>query len=341
MFNVFVTNRCNLSCQYCYEGQNKLQDNFTPEKIDLLLKFMEKYNVRGDSVPVNFHGGEPLLEIDCIEEISRRVKEKYVTAGLSVTTNGTVMSERIAKVLIDTGMEITVSIDGRKESHDRYRIYHDGMGSHEVVMKNIKFLQEMGATNLRYRLTFDSETVKDLAENIVYLAENNIKNVVPAPNYFDIGWNDNSIEIFKKNILKLRKIKEKNKDFSLYIPYTDGYEIKPKGLCRGGLGSYHISANGDIYPCSYVVGNINYKIGTLQNGINNKKIEVLNCIYEKEVSECSGCSYGKYCVGSRCKFLNEKIGGELHHAVPIICELENVMYEYVFLYRQKHIKVNN
>lgn len=338
MFNIFVTNRCNLACKYCYEGQNKLQESFTKEKIDWLIRFMEKYNVRGDSVPVNFHGGEPLLEIDSIEEISKRVKEKYVTAGLSVTTNGTVMSERIAKVLIETGMEITISIDGRKECHDKYRKYHDGMGSHDIVMKNIKFLQEVGAMNLRYRLTFDSETVKDLADNIEYLAENNIKNVVPAPNYFDIRWNDDSVQIFKENILKLRRMKEKNQDDLLYIPYTDGYEIKPKGLCQGGFGSYHISANGDIYPCSYVVGDIRYKIGTLKDGINRKKAETLKCIYEKEVFECSDCNYSRYCVGARCKYLNERIGGNLHQAVPVICELENVMYEYVFLYRQNQKK---
>lgn len=341
MFNVFVTNRCNLACKYCYEGQNKLQESFNKEKIDLLIKFIEKYNVRGDSLPVNFHGGEPLLEIDSIEEISRRVKEKYVSAGLSVTTNGTIMSERIAKVLIDTGMEITISIDGRKESHDRYRKYDDGTGSHEVVMKNINFLQKMGATNLRYRLTFDSKTVKDLAENIRFLSENNIKNVIPAPDYFDFGWDDESIQVFKENILELRKIKEMNQDDSLYIPYTDGYEIKPKGLCRGGFGSYHISANGDIYPCSFVVGNLKYKIGTLRDGISSKKTEELKCIYETKVVECSECNYSQYCIGSRCKFLNERIGGNLHHAVPVICELENVMYKYVFLYRQEHIEVNN
>jgi len=333
MFNVFVTNRCNLSCKYCYEGKEKLQNSFTSKKIDLLIKFMEKYNVRGDSVPVNFHGGEPLLEIECIEEISKRVKEKYKCSGLSVTTNGTIMSEKIARVLIEYGMEITVSIDGRKETHDRYRKYHDGRGSHDIVMKNIKFLQEMGATNLRYRLTFDSETVKDLAENVKYLAENNIKNVVPSPDYFDTKWNDEAIEIFKENILKLRKYKERNQDKLLYIPYTDGNEIRLKGPCRGGIGSYHINANGDVYPCSIVVGDPKYKIGSLKGGIDNKKIEQLKCIYERKVDDCIGCNYSPYCIGSRCKFINEKIGRALYKAVPVVCELENVMYKYVFLYR--------
>lgn len=333
MFNVLVTNRCNLACEYCYEGKEKLQSSFTSQSIDLFIKFMEIYNVRGDSVPVNFHGGEPLLEIDNVEEISRRVKEKYKNSGLSVTTNGTIMSEKIAKVLIDYDMEITISIDGKKETHDKYRKYLDGRGSHEIVMRNIKFLQEMGATNLRYRLTFNSETVKDLAENVKYLAENNIKNVVPSPDYFDSNWNDESIEIFKDNILELRKYKKKNQDELLYVPYTDGHEIRLKGSCRGGIGSYHISANGDVYPCSIVVGDSKYKIGTLKDGIDNKKIEQLKCIYEKKVVDCLECNYSQYCIGSRCKFLNEKIGKDLFKAVPVVCELENIMYEYVFLYR--------
>lgn len=329
MFSIWMTNRCNMSCKYCYEGSEKLDNVFGMDKVDRLMNFMEKYNVRGDEVPVSFHGGEPLLESETIEEIIKRVKQRYPSALLAITTNGTVMSDKIADVLIDSGMEITVSIDGNQMCHDQNRIYKNGQGTHSKVMETIRFLQDKGAENMRYRLTFNSKTVKYLAENIQWLEEHGIKEVVPIPDYFDKEWNDAGIAEFIHNIELLKKMKENNQDKEFYVPYTEKNEIKRKGSCRGGMGSYQINANGDIYPCTYTVGSNKYKIGTLEQGIFQDKIQELEAIYKKEIEDCNGCDFKGYCTSYRCRFLNELLNGNLYHASPIMCEFENVMYKYV------------
>lgn len=329
MFNIWMTNCCNLACKYCYEGQDKNDNRFTMDKVDLLMQFIERYNIRGEEVLVNFHGGEPILEIDTIEEIIKRVKKKYPCASLGITTNGTIMSDKIADILIDCGMEITVSIDGNQACHDKYRIYKSGKGTHHKVMSTIKFLQNKGAKNMRYRLTFNSQTVRYLFENIRWLAENGIKEVVPAPDYFDKNWEDASINEFVKNVELLKKMKTNNQDVELYIPYTDKSEIKQKGRCRGGMGAYHIDANGDLYPCVFTVGNKDYKLGSLEEGILENKIKELEKIYLEDPKECEGCDFTKYCTSYRCKFLNELLCGNIYHVSPLVCEFEHVIYNYI------------
>lgn len=325
MFNIWVTNRCNLNCTYCYEKEKN--DFELDMDLNALYKFIDKYNIQEDVV-VNFHGGEPLLNFQVIKEISYVIKEKYPTAELSFTTNGTIINSEILDFIYDMQCEVSISIDGDKDTHDKYRINGIGEGSHYLVMDTIRKMKNRGITNIRYRMTFNSHTVDRLFDNINWLFFNGIDNIVAVPDYFDENWNEKSLRKYEDTLKKLKKYYNNIESDKFYISLLDKTLIKYKGLCNGGNGSYNISVDGSVYPCTYTVGNIKYKIGDIVDGIDDNKVRSLQDICYQEIKECDGCDYKMHCNAYRCRFINEILVGDITKVSPIICNFDNINYKF-------------
>ena len=101
-------------------------------------------------------------------------------------------------------------------------------------------------------------------------------------------------------------------------------EFRKKGMCYGGINSFHIDPKGDIYPCVYTVNDDDYKCGNVVKGIDEKKIKEFKEINRRIVRSCNNCKYGEYCISTRCKFINKKLVGDFYTASPIVCNVEHV-----------------
>lgn len=325
MFNIWVTNRCNLNCAYCYE-KKKSDIEFNMD-LNALYKFIEKYNVQEDVV-INFHGGEPLLNFPAIKEISYVIKDKYPTAELSFTTNGTIINNDILDFMYEMQCEVSISIDGDKNTHDRYRINKVGEGSHRLVMNTISRMKSRGITNIRYRMTFNSHTVDRLFDNINWLFVNRINNIVASPDYFDADWDEKSLENYENTLYRLKNYYNNIESGQLYISLLDNNLVKYKGRCNVGSGSYNIAVDGSVYPCTYTVGNLKYKIGNIMEGIDKKRVRSLQEICYQEINECDRCDYKMHCNAYRCRFVNEIIVGDINKVAPIICNFDNINYKF-------------
>lgn len=142
--------RCNLTCKHCYTTSTDI--NFPNE-----LSTPEIYTVMDDlkafKVPVLIlSGGEPLLHPD-IFNISRRAKDMGFYVALS--TNGTKISAaNIDEIAAINYQYIGVSLDGIKDTHDRFRRVK---GSFDQALHGIHLCLEKGIkVGLRFTLTQDN-----------------------------------------------------------------------------------------------------------------------------------------------------------------------------------------
>ncbi len=142
--------RCNLTCKHCYTTSTDI--NFPNE-----LTTPEIYTVMDDlkafKVPVLIlSGGEPLLHPD-IFDISRRAKDMGFYVALS--TNGTKISAaNIDEIASIDYQYIGVSLDGLKDTHDRFRRVQ---GSFDQALNGIQLCLEKGIkVGLRFTLTQDN-----------------------------------------------------------------------------------------------------------------------------------------------------------------------------------------
>jgi uncharacterized protein len=326
-YTIWTTGACNLKCKYCYEGLDKpslqMTSNIAKEALNYIIKDFDTKT--DEELLINFHGGEPFLNFDIIQYFVSKLKQYYADKKqlvFTVTTNATILSKQIIDFIITENIETTVSIDGEKSTHDKMRPFINGQGSHDIVMNNALILLEK-MPNLRIRMTFNSETVGQLSQNVKYLLNKGFLTIVPGIDSFDKRWDENHIEILKKEIMLM---KEYLKDYPNAAIGLCEKLICCGKKCNGGVSSKHIYYNGSIYPCMITGGYKEFAIGNVFEGINIEKRDRLleHSLYDNAV--CLGCDLDAFCVGARCKIINKLKTGDYYTPAAIECHLTNLMY---------------
>jgi uncharacterized protein len=139
-----VAQKCNLACTYCYAQEGDFGGEARAMSLDVALAAVERLFANcpsGERVNLAFLGGEPLLARDILrgatEHAVRFSRERGVHLGLSITTNGTLITPDDGDFFERHGFAVTVSLDGVGESHDRQRAYKGGRGSFDRIIANV------------------------------------------------------------------------------------------------------------------------------------------------------------------------------------------------------------
>lgn len=142
--------RCNLTCKHCYSIS---ADRDFPGELSRSEVYRVMDDLRAFGVPVLIlSGGEPLLRDD-IFDISHRAKRMGFYVGLS--TNGTLIDESNIDAIDDVGYDyVGVSIDGIRETHDRFRRRE---GAFDASLEGIRLCHGRGIkVGLRFTMTQDN-----------------------------------------------------------------------------------------------------------------------------------------------------------------------------------------
>lgn len=318
--SIWLTGRCNLNCKYCYvEGMKKSMD-FSTKFIDHFLRFLKQYDDRKEKLQINFFGGEPLLCFDTICQIVEKFDKEYDRpAVFGMTTNGLLLDKQKISFLKEKQFQVSLSWDGCREANDRNRICTNGEGTYERIKQSYLLLKNSGLESLRVRATFNCDTYQYLEKSISEFEEiDGEMSAFFSPDYFDPNWTEEQLE--ELGVI-CRKISEKQCGNIMIL----GDPTLISCRCSGGINSFHVYMDGKIYPCSFVVGQEQFSIGDLKNGLNQERVNELTCEYGKRLESCKGCDNEFYCLSFKCRYLNQILTGRMDETAPIVCHFEHLI----------------
>lgn len=320
-----VTQRCNLRCEYCiYSGNydtrthSELDMGFDTAKkaIDLYLNASNEL----DELTVAFYGGEPLLNIElirqCVNYIHERTRGRKVV--FSVTTNGTLLNEKIVSFLEEHKFNVMISLDGSQKEHDTYRKFQNGRGSFGVIQKNLRRIKEKH-TEFFKGITYNSvlnpennyENIKNYFENDDLIASADVFTNIVEPE--DLTQNVQFSETFllinrfdylKLCLFMLGKLDEedvsklvllkRNFIYERYHQITKKSEIgdtcHPGGPCIPGTRRLFVNVQGYMFPCERVSETSPVMaIGHLSTGFDIDKVNALLNIGKLTEDLCKNC----------------------------------------------------
>jgi len=172
---LFLADKCNASCKYCYGGSETglcLKFRLAKRIIDEFIK-----ERKPEKLSVTFHGGgEPLLFLGLINKITDYLKEKKIEAVFSTQTNG-IISERARKWILKKTKSTAVSCDGPPEIQDFQRPLKNGGKSSPFVEKTIKFLVGNDYKNLFVNIVVSSFSVSRMEETVKYFHNLGVKTI--------------------------------------------------------------------------------------------------------------------------------------------------------------------
>ncbi|MBR3184188.1 MAG: thioether cross-link-forming SCIFF peptide maturase [Firmicutes bacterium] len=312
-----VAHSCNLNCEYCFASQGKYSGEralMSFETGKRALDFLIEHSGSRRNLEVDFFGGEPLMNWQVVKDLvkyARSVEKQHnKNFRFTLTTNGMLIDDEVIEFSNREMSNVVLSLDGRREIHDRYRVDYEGRGSWDrIVPKFQEFVKRRGDKNYYIRGTFthanpdflkDIETMLDLG-----FTELSMEPVVAAENDpASLTKEDISVvkEQYEKRALLMLDREKEGRPFTFYhymIDLKDGPCVyKRISGCGSGTEYMAVTPWGDLYPCHQFVGDEKFRLGDVWNGVNNVEMadEFRACnVYSRQ--ECRECWARLYCSG--------------------------------------------
>lgn len=330
-----VTNTCNRHCKYCYaHTKSGMMGNNTAELI--LDKCYKNHLEKGSNKKFNvsFYGGEPLLNWDCIKHSLEYSKEKGYNISFGVTTNLTILTDEMIKYFKEYNVHLLISIDGRKETHDRNRD-----NSFDIVLENVKRLFENGLKDqMEARPTVMPYKCNELDKDIEYLIDLGFDTISPVI-VRDTLWQEEDYDNLMEGLVLTwdlyfalwndnKPVKIKlcddyiNKD--LVLGNKKQQEVCNAGDCKGcSIGVY-----GEIMPC-HQRHLIDDKFDEFRNGfITSDEVKDINFnsyTRKSKAYDCDNCEARVICKGG-CPSENWTENGDGNLMNVTQCNIERIMY---------------
>ena len=312
-----IAHTCNLNCSYCFASQGQYHGDratMSFEVVKRALDFLVENSGTRRNLEVDFFGGEPLMNFDVVKQLvayARSIeKENGKNFRFTLTTNGILIDDDVIEFANKECANVVLSLDGRKEIHDRFRVDYAGNGSWErIVPKFKKLVEARKGKNYYMRGTFthaNPDFLKDIEEMLdLGFTELSMEPVVCAEgDPSELTESDKAIVLdqYEKLAELMIKRDREGKPFTFYhymIDLTGGPCIyKRISGCGSGTEYMAVTPWGDLYPCHQFVGDEAFKLGNIWDGVTNtaKQCEFAECnVYARP--ECRDCWAKLYCSG--------------------------------------------
>ena len=312
-----IAHTCNLNCSYCFASQGKYHGDRAIMSYEVgkqALDFLMEHSGTRRNLEVDFFGGEPLMNFQVVKDLvayARSVeKENKKNFRFTLTTNGVLVDDDVITWANQECSNVVLSLDGRKEIHDRFRVDYAGNGSWEkIVPKFQKFVEARGGKDYYMRGTFthaNPDFLKDIQQMLdLGFTELSMEPVVCAAGD-PSALTEEDLPIVMEQYEKLAELMlerdKQGKPFTFYhymIDLTGGPCIyKRISGCGSGTEYMAVTPWGDLYPCHQFVGEERFKLGNIWDGVTNPEVqsEFASCnVYAHP--ECRDCWARLYCSG--------------------------------------------
>ena len=341
VFELILSNACNLKCKYCFVKQTSIC--MTEDDIDKALNFINNYPNKDKDYTIHLFGGEALLQEHLIKYFLLHNNNQQ---GVLIFTNVTLLTEEFLTFTHSfDNVQFNFSLDGIQVAHDINRLYPNNKGTYNDVINGLKLYQKI----------YNQETVfvkAVLAPNNSQYLINTLQTMNEYPFRFDYTidkenhWTENDLINFKNNLYHAADYYIQHFDelpwTDLFIIHLQVYKEHRNHICAavGQFSQLTIAPDLSLYTCSRFISS-DLCIGSIETGLSNQNnITLLTNVTPKHISECLQCDTFQH---SNCRFMCPGATYEVNHSLfstfPNVCQMFKIYLE-VCLYVYKHLQYN-
>lgn len=335
-----ISHACNLNCSYCFAGQGNYQGESALMSFDVgkqALDFLIENSGKRRNLEVDFFGGEPLMNFEVVKKLVEYARSREAEAEkrfrFTLTTNGVLLDEDVIDFACREMDNVVLSLDGRPEINDRLRRDFAGKGSYNsIVPKFKKFVKMRGDKDYYLRGTFTHYNT-DFTEDILHMADLGFDKLSMEPvvcdpkepyalTEEDLPKLKEQYEILADEMIKRGK---EGRGFTFYhymIDLAHGPCIYKRVTgCGSGTEYLAVTPWGELYPCHQFVGDKNYLMGNVWDGVKNTELreKFRGCgVYSRP--KCRDCWAQLYCSGG-CAANAYHAAGDISETYEYGCEL--------------------
>lgn len=352
-----VAHTCNLDCDYCFASQGKYhgaRSLMTMEVAQRAIDFVVEASGPHKKIDIDFFGGEPMLNWQLVKDTVAYARKKEAETEkqfrFTFTTNGMLLDDEVTEFLNREMHNVVLSLDGRKEVHDRLRHTIDGRGSYDRIVPRFRsFVEQRGEKEYYMRGTFTKNNV-DFYQDVLHMANLGFYRLSMEPVIGDANepymlssedtaallneYDKLASEMIRRNRIARNALRQgKSLDdlsptdhpfvFYHFMMNLEGGPCIHKRIsgCGSGVEYLAVTPQGDLYPCHQFVGEEQFIVGDVYDGITNSAVtepfKACNCYSHPE---CSDCWAKLYCSGG-CAANAWHASGSLTGTVPFSCTL--------------------
>lgn len=339
-YTLFLTQHCNLACEYCYVAKKPAR--MQAEVAGRIVDFAFRNTPPEEDINIGFFGGEPLLEFPLLQEIVRAIQghEGFDPrrVNVSVVTNGTLLKQETIRFFQRNQIDLTISCDGPPRVHDRFRRFPGGAGSSRLVEAAIRrTLGVLGRVSVS--AVYGRETIEFLPETIDYFSALGVRQIYVSPD-FSARWTQSDTErvpgIYRSLADQYVRFYREGRahfisviDAKIAVLLRGGYQ--PLERCRMGTGEFAFTASGHVLPCERLAAKEpeEHSIGTANGLIKLGPLRDHFTPGPPINAPCLSCGIREYCM-NWCGCSNYFMTGSYNRVSPFLCASERALIEAAF-----------
>ncbi|MEN6566736.1 MAG: thioether cross-link-forming SCIFF peptide maturase [Veillonellales bacterium] len=348
-----IAHDCNLRCGYCFAGTGDFGHDrglMSKEVGQRAVDFIIENSGHRQHCEIDFFGGEPLMNMETVKHVVQYVRKREQETGkifkLTLTTNGVLLSEKVTAYLNENNISLVLSLDGRREVHDRMRPFAGGQGSYDRVLKNIRrTIESRHDQNYYLRGTYTAYNL-DFAADVLDMADQGFSQLSVEPVVAkDCAYalQEEHLPVLFAEYEKLaqeyldRKLAGRGFDFFHFNVDINNGPCVAKRLsgCGAGHEYFAVTPTGDLYPCHQFVGREEYLLGNVFDGVQRPEMpEKFRQAHVLNKPDCRECWARFYCSGG-CHANAQLFNNDIYKPYKIGCELQKKRLECALMVQAK------
>ena len=342
---LMVAHDCNLRCGYCFAGTGEYggkRELMSREVGEAAVEYIVAHSKNRVHCEIDFFGGEPLVNLPVVkyvtEYVRRREKETGKIFKLTLTTNGLLLDEEVRNWLNENRVSLVLSLDGRREVHDRMRPDAGGKGTYDRVLKNFREMVDsrggkdyyLRGTYTKYNLDFTKDVLSmaDAGFDILSVEPVVAKDAPYAIEEADLPRVFDEYDRLTEAYLERHRAGNGFFFFHFNMDLSGGPCVaKRLSGCGAGHEYYAVAANGDLYPCHQFVGREGYRLGSVFEGVTNQDLpRYFRDSHVLNKPKCKDCWARFFCSGG-CHANADLFHGDIRKPYEVGCAIQKKRLE--------------